>query len=58
MPSTADVYMREYCRHAGINHEDFLAWLPVVAAYHVNIKTKDERDYILNVINEWYSKIA
>jgi aminoglycoside phosphotransferase (APT) family kinase protein len=50
MPSTADVYMREYCRHTGISHEDFLAWLPVVAAYNVNIKTKDERDYIMNVI--------
>lgn len=52
MPSIAGIYVQEYCKHAGIKQEAFLAWRPIAAAYHVNIKTKEERDYILNIINE------
>lgn len=53
---TADIYMQEYCRISKIKQEDFLAWLPIIAAYQVNIKTEDQRDYILSVINECFSE--
>ena len=55
-PHTADIYMQEYCRLSNIKQDDFLAWLPVIAAYQVNIKTEDQRNYILSVINAWYEK--
>jgi len=34
----------------------YLAWQPVIAAYQVNINTKEERDFILDIIDEWYHK--
>jgi len=53
-PQTADVYLRAYCQYSNIRQEDILAWLPVIAAYQVNIKTKEERDFIIDIIEEWY----
>ena len=52
-PSTADTYLNAYCKNSDVKQEDVLAWLPVIAAYQVNIQTKEERDFILSVINEW-----
>jgi len=56
MPHTAEIYMQEYCNTSKIKQEDFLAWQPVIAAYQANIKTEDQRNYILSVINEWYNE--
>ena len=53
MPDCAETYLRAYCEAAKIPREAVLAWLPVIAGYQVNIKTKEERDYILSIINEW-----
>ena len=55
-PYIADFYIKEYCEISNIKREDFLVWQPIVAAYQVNIKTKDQRDYIINVINRWYNE--
>ena len=53
-PDTADIYLQAYCKYSNVRQEDILAWQPVIAAYQVNINTKEERDFILNIINEWY----
>ena len=51
-PHFADIYLRSYCKNSNVKQEEILAWLPVIAAYQVNINTEDERDFILNIINE------
>ena len=53
-PQFADIYLRSYCKTSGVNPAEILAWEPVIAAYQVNIDTEDEREFILNIINEWY----
>jgi len=57
-PRCADLYLQAYCANAGVRREEILAWAPVIAAYQVNIKTKDERDFILKILNEWYEKVC
>lgn len=52
--NTADIYLQAYSKYSNIKKEDILAWQPVIAAYQVNIKTKEQRDFILNIIDEWY----
>jgi hypothetical protein len=54
MPDCAELYLRAYCEAAKIPQEAVRVWLPVIAGYQVNIKTKEERDFILGIINEWY----
>jgi len=53
-PDTADIYLQAYCKYSNVAQEDILAWQPVIAAYQVNINTKEERDFILDIIDEWY----
>jgi len=53
MPDYAEIYLRTYCEAAKIPREAVLAWLPVIAGYQVNIKTEEERVFILGIINEW-----
>jgi tRNA A-37 threonylcarbamoyl transferase component Bud32 len=55
-PDTAEIYLHSYCKYSNIRQEDILAWQPVIAAYQVNIKTKNERDFILDFIEEWYRR--
>jgi len=50
----ADAFLRSYCLNSNIKQYEVLAWLPVIAAYQVNIQTEDERNFILEVINKWY----
>lgn len=57
-PNTADIYLQSYCKYSNVTQEDILAWQPVIAAYQVNINTKEERDFILDIINEWYNLIC
>jgi tRNA A-37 threonylcarbamoyl transferase component Bud32 len=51
-PGRADTYLRLFCMASKIEREAVLAWLPVIAAYQVNIKTEDQRAYILQIIDE------
>ncbi len=51
--NTAEIYLNAYCRNSNVKKEELFAWLPVIAAYQVNIETKEERDFILSIINEW-----
>lgn len=53
-PNTADIYLCSYCKYSNVRQEDILAWQPVIAAYQANIKTKEERDFIIDIIEEWY----
>ena len=56
-PDIADIYLQAYCKYStNVKPEDILAWQPVIAAYPVNIKTKEQRDFILDIIKEWYNK--
>jgi len=55
-PHAADMYLHSYCKYSNISQDEILAWQPVIAAYQVNINTKAERDFILSVINKWYSE--
>jgi len=52
-PNTADKYLHAYCKNSIVKQEEIFVWLPVIAAYQVNIKTKEDRDFILSVIDEW-----
>jgi aminoglycoside phosphotransferase (APT) family kinase protein len=53
-PHTADIYLHAYCKNSNITQKDILAWQPVIAAYQVNINTKEQRDFIIDIIDEWY----
>lgn len=53
-PQYADAFLRSYCLNSNIKQDKVLDWLPVIAAYQVNIQTEDERNFILEVINKWY----
>jgi aminoglycoside phosphotransferase (APT) family kinase protein len=55
MPRYAETYLHSYCEAAEIPPEDVLAWLPIIAAYQVNIKDDEERAYILRIINDWWA---
>jgi len=52
-PQSAELYLKFYCENSTVKREAILAWLPVIAAYQVNIKDEEEREVILNIINEW-----
>lgn len=53
-PGYADIYLRMFCEESKIKHEEVLAWLPVIAAYQVNINDEEQRNFILEIINELY----
>jgi len=55
MPRYAETYLRSYCEATGIPSEGVLAWLPIIAAYQVNIKDDEERAYILKIIDGWWA---
>jgi len=55
-PNTADAYLQSYCKYSNVKREDILAWEPVIAAYQVNINTKEERDFILKVVNDLFKQ--
>ena len=50
----ADIYLHSYCESSTIKQNEILDWLPVIAAYQVNIKTESQRNFILSVIDECY----
>ena len=52
--SFEEIYLRAYCENSNVTRGEILAWLPVIAAYQVNINTKNERDFILDIIYEWH----
>ena len=52
---SAEIYLRLICGEAEIKREDVLAWLPVIAAYQVNINDDEQRKFILDVISECFS---
>jgi len=54
MPRHAEAYLQAFCAAAGVPREGVLAWLPVIAAYQVNIKDDEERAFILAIIDDWY----
>jgi len=53
-PGWSEIYLRMFCEESKIKQKDVLEWLPVIACYQVNIETKDERDFILGIINECF----
>jgi thiamine kinase-like enzyme len=50
----AEYYLYCFCEASQIPRENVLKWLPVIMPVQVNIKTEDERNYILSCIDEWY----
>jgi len=54
VPDCAEIYLRTFCEASGIAQEDMLAWLPVAAAFQVNIKDDEERAYILGIIGDYF----
>ena len=50
----SEIYLDLFCEESKIKREDVLAWLPVIAAYQVNIDDDEQRGFILDIINECY----
>ena len=47
------IYLRAFCKEAGVSQEDVLAWLPVVAAARLNENMDDKmRAVLLDIVNE------
>jgi len=48
------VYLRCFCKEAGVKEEDVLAWLPAVAAARMTENMDNKaRTFLMKIINEW-----
>jgi len=56
-PGWSEIYLDLFCEESKIKREEVLAWLPVIAAYQVNINDKKQREFILDIINESFKNI-
>jgi len=50
-------YLRMFCEESGIQREDVLAWLPVIAGVQVNINDDEDRAFISKFIDAWYQNL-
>jgi len=49
-----ELYLHIFCEESGIQSDEVLAWLPVIAGVQININDENDRTFISNFLEKWY----
>jgi len=58
LPGRADEYLDMLCEGTGMIKGDVLSWLPVVAAYQLDINDAEDRKFIHTIIDSWHEGLC